>query len=272
MWRKILLFLAFSCLAYARTRTTPTLLTEDKWHDLLQGEWLVKFYAPWCPACKALVETWEAVASWSEDLNIKVATIDVTENPGLSGRFLVTSLPTIYHVKDGEFRQYRGPRGENDIVSFVDDALWKDIEPVPWYSAPTSFHMGAIGMFFKLSIGIRDLHNQMTTDYGIPVWGSYCIFAVVTIFAGLLLGLLIVYLCDAMFPPSLPPVYNNQRHQMPPRPGQETMGDESDIVDDDLDDTKEEEKKEEEKKEEESKSSGGDVRPSTARKRVARAD
>lgn len=42
-------------------------------------------------------------------------------------------------VKDGEFRQYRGPRGENDIVSFVDDALWKDIEPVPWYSAPTSF-------------------------------------------------------------------------------------------------------------------------------------
>ena len=39
-------------------------------------------YAPWCPACKALGETWDAVASWGEDLDIKVAKVDVTENPG----------------------------------------------------------------------------------------------------------------------------------------------------------------------------------------------
>ena len=39
-------------------------------------------YAPWCPACKSLAPTWEQVAGWSDDLAIKVAHIDVTENPG----------------------------------------------------------------------------------------------------------------------------------------------------------------------------------------------
>lgn len=85
----------------------------------------------------------------------------------------------------------------------------------------------------------------MTSTYGIPVWGSYCIFAVLTIIAGLLLGLVssqrglpiysaspglvwidneflsfqfIVYLCDAVFPPSPPPQYPGQHHLEPPKP------------------------------------------------------
>jgi len=35
----------------------------------------------------------------------------------------------------------------------------------------------------------QDMHASMTDDYGIPVWGSYLIFAIVTIVLGLLLGL-----------------------------------------------------------------------------------
>jgi hypothetical protein len=35
-------------------------------------------------------------ASWSDDLGIKVGHVDVTTSPGLSGRFMVTALPTIY--------------------------------------------------------------------------------------------------------------------------------------------------------------------------------
>lgn len=53
-------------------------------------------HAPWCPACKNLAPAWEQLATWSNDLNIKTAQIDVTTSPALSGRFLVTALPTIF--------------------------------------------------------------------------------------------------------------------------------------------------------------------------------
>ncbi len=41
-------------------------------------------------------------------------------------------------VKDGVFRQYRGSRGENEIIAFVDDKRWQDTEPVPYYYAPNA--------------------------------------------------------------------------------------------------------------------------------------
>ena len=56
----------------------------------------------------------------------------------------MSSLTSFVHisahpsVKGGEFRQYRGSRAENDIVSFVDDGKWKELDPVPWYTAPTA--------------------------------------------------------------------------------------------------------------------------------------
>jgi hypothetical protein len=39
---------------------------------------------------------WEEFSGWSKDLNIKVGQVDVTQSPGLSGRFMVTALPTIF--------------------------------------------------------------------------------------------------------------------------------------------------------------------------------
>ena len=71
-------------------------LNEDNWDQLLTGEWMVEFFAPWCPACQSLQPNWESFSTWSDELNINVAHIDVTTNPGLSGRFMVTALPTIY--------------------------------------------------------------------------------------------------------------------------------------------------------------------------------
>lgn len=53
-------------------------------------------YAPWCPACKGLQPTWREFATWSKDLGINVGQVDVTKSPGLSGRFMVTALPTIF--------------------------------------------------------------------------------------------------------------------------------------------------------------------------------
>ena len=85
------------CTTLAASRSKSLIiLTEENWQDVLNGEWMLEFRADWCPACRDLQKAWNSFADWSKDLNIKVAEVDVTSNPGLSGRFLVTALPTIY--------------------------------------------------------------------------------------------------------------------------------------------------------------------------------
>lgn len=39
-------------------------------------------YAPWCPACQNLQPEWEKFAEWGEDLEVNIAKVDVTEQPG----------------------------------------------------------------------------------------------------------------------------------------------------------------------------------------------
>lgn len=41
-------------------------------------------YAPWCPACQNLQPEWESFAEWGEDLEVKVAKVDVTEQTGIT--------------------------------------------------------------------------------------------------------------------------------------------------------------------------------------------
>lgn len=177
-------------------------LNEDNWQEMLQGEWMVEFFAPWCPACKQMEKVWEEYSGWAQDLNINVAQIDVTVSPGLSGRFMVTALPTIFHVINGNFRQYRGSREKEAFISFVDDKQWEKVDAIASWKSPSSTLMSIISFFFKLSQVLRRMHNKMMEDYGIPAWGSYTIFAIVTIMIGALLGLLLVFIIDQIYPPS----------------------------------------------------------------------
>lgn len=180
------------------------ILDEDNWDEMLNGEWMVEFYAPWCPACKALQPIWKEFATWSEDLGIKVGQVDVTDSPGLSGRFIVTALPTIYHVKNGVFRQYRGPRDRENLLSFVEEKKWQEVEEVPTWKNPGSYQMAVVAQFFKLSMVLREVHTTLVRDYGLPEWGSYIIFALCTIVTGALIGLILVCIIDLVFPPNPP--------------------------------------------------------------------
>lgn len=175
-------------------------VTDGNWEEILSGEWMIEFYAPWCPACQQLQSVWKEFADWGEDMGVNIAKVDVTEQPGLSGRFIITSLPTIYHCKDGTFRKYQGARTKDDFLSFVHEQKWKAVEPVSSWFGPSSFLMNSMSALFKLSMFIRRCHNYMTEQLGIPVWGSYVIFGLATLFSGLALGLLLVFIADFVFP------------------------------------------------------------------------
>uniref|UniRef100_A0A3B3T557 Thioredoxin-related transmembrane protein 4 n=1 Tax=Paramormyrops kingsleyae TaxID=1676925 RepID=A0A3B3T557_9TELE len=179
--------------------------TWKKLHTALDGNQtynlpVVRHYAPWCPACQQIKADWEEFGKRSEALGISVGKVDVTQQPGLSGRFLVTTLPTIFHANDGSFRRYLSSRAVEDFQSYVVDKKWEAVEPVPEWKSPSSFVMTMMSGLFRLSVWIRQIHSYLTETLGIPVWGSYLIFALVTLVTGLLLGLILVLIADCICP------------------------------------------------------------------------
>nr|XP_057913623.1 thioredoxin-related transmembrane protein 1 [Doryrhamphus excisus] len=196
----LLLAVCLTAVPVSAKRDSLREVTDGNWEDILTGEWMIEFYAPWCPACQQLQPVWKEFADWGEDMGVNIAKVDVTEQPGLSGRFIITSLPTIYHCKDGIFRKYQGARTKDDFLSYIDAQKWKAVEPVSSWFGPSSFLMNSMSALFKLSMFIRRCHNYMTEHLGIPVWGSYVIFGLATLFSGLALGLLLVFIADFVFP------------------------------------------------------------------------
>jgi thiol-disulfide isomerase/thioredoxin len=82
--------------------------------SLASGNWMVKFYAPWCGYCRRLEPTYEEVSAQLIDKNVKFAKVDASKYKGscfkqilriflfanvstaLGIRFAVDGYPTIY--------------------------------------------------------------------------------------------------------------------------------------------------------------------------------
>ena len=69
---------------------------------------MIEFYAPWCPACKQLTPVYKELSDYSDELGLKFADCDITKSHALSGRFLITALPTLFVCEDSLCRKWRG--------------------------------------------------------------------------------------------------------------------------------------------------------------------
>jgi thioredoxin 1 len=62
---------------------------------------LVDFWAAWCGPCRAIAPTVEELAGEYAG-KLKVVKVDVDENPDVSGKYGVQSIPTLLVFKNGE--------------------------------------------------------------------------------------------------------------------------------------------------------------------------
>jgi len=64
---------------------------------------LVDFWAEWCGPCKMLASVLDEIAG-EQASRVKIAKVNVDNNPALAARFGIQSIPTLLYFEAGELR------------------------------------------------------------------------------------------------------------------------------------------------------------------------
>lgn len=79
-------------------------VTDDTFeNEVLQSDKpvLVDFWADWCGPCRMIAPSVKAIASEYET-QLRVAKMDVDDNPATPGRYAIVGIPTVMLFKGGE--------------------------------------------------------------------------------------------------------------------------------------------------------------------------
>lgn len=83
---------------------------------------IVDFFATWCGPCKMLSLILENISN--ENKNVKIVRIDVDDNPKVSNRYGIRSIPKLIFFKDGkEVDEILGFVPKDTIKGVINDNL-----------------------------------------------------------------------------------------------------------------------------------------------------
>ena len=86
---------------------------------------VIDFWAPWCAPCRAIAPVLAELAGTYEG-KVKVAKINVDEQPALAQAFQVRGIPTLYGLVSGEVKAqlvgFGGKKRIEDMFSDLSDA------------------------------------------------------------------------------------------------------------------------------------------------------
>ncbi len=80
---------------------------------------LVDFWADWCGPCRMIAPSVKQIAA-EYDSTLKVAKVDVDENPAVPGRYGIVGIPTLMLFKNGEVvERITGALPKNRILAQI---------------------------------------------------------------------------------------------------------------------------------------------------------
>ena len=84
-----------------------------------KGKVLVDFWATWCGPCQMLAPVLEEIGTELGD-KVKIVKVDVDTSPETSGKFNVSSIPTVILFVDGQVKEtIIGFRQKGDYLDLI---------------------------------------------------------------------------------------------------------------------------------------------------------
>ena len=84
---------------------------------------LVDYWADWCGPCKMLAPVLDEIANEYAG-KVKVAKLNIDENPGTPPRYGIRGIPTLMLFKDGEVEATKiGAVSKSQLTAFIDSNL-----------------------------------------------------------------------------------------------------------------------------------------------------
>lgn len=91
--------------------------------EISSGVVLVDFWATWCGPCKMIAPVLEELDAEIGD-KVKIAKLDVDNNPGTAAEYQVMSIPTLILFKDGQpIAKTAGYQPKEALVDFINSNI-----------------------------------------------------------------------------------------------------------------------------------------------------
>ncbi|MES9832331.1 MAG: thioredoxin TrxA [Candidatus Thiodiazotropha sp. 6PLUC2] len=101
-------------------------ITDDSFEsDVLQSSQpvLIDYWAEWCGPCKMIAPVLDEIAKEYGD-KLKVAKLNIDENPNTPPRYGIRGIPTLMLFKNGEVEATKvGAVSKSQLVAFIDSNL-----------------------------------------------------------------------------------------------------------------------------------------------------
>ena len=84
---------------------------------------LVDYWAEWCGPCKMIAPVLDQIAGEYAD-KIKIAKLNIDDNPNTPPRYGIRGIPTLMLFKDGEVEATKvGAGSKSQLTAFIDSNL-----------------------------------------------------------------------------------------------------------------------------------------------------